>query len=283
VSRLLALVVLLLATTAGAARAVDHVVTMPGLLFDPSRLSILVGDTVTWTNDDTQFHTATASDGRFDSGFLGPGQSFSHTFTAQGTFAYVCTIHRFMRGEIDVFAIALSASVKSVRPGGQATLSGRAPAEVTEVTIEAENADGSFSTLGTAATEPDGSFSFTVSPSRPTEYRAVAGELESPTVLVSVSAAVRLLRLGTVGRAVLLKVTTSPAQPRAPVVLERYAPERFAWVRVRATRTRLNAGSEAFFRYVPPRRAPVRAVLVRGVNGYGPGVSPPVWLAPVHG
>jgi plastocyanin len=279
--RLLVLLVLVLPTTAGAARAVDHPVTMHGSRFDPARLTVLVGDTVTWTNKDFLFHTATAGDGSFDSGLLGPGQSFSHTFTAQGSYPYVCTIHLFMRGQVDVFAVALSASPRTVHPGEQATLSGRAPAEATEVTIEAENADGSFTPIGKVPTEADGSFSFTVSPSLPTEYRAVAGELESRTVLVSVSATVRLLKVRTAGRAVVLKASTSPAQPGGLVVLERYAPERFTWVRTGKPR-RLDAASEAFFRYVPPRRAPVRAVLVRGVNGYGPGVSPPVWVAPLR-
>jgi nitrite reductase (NO-forming) len=64
-------------------------------------LEIAVGDTVTWTNDDTGVvHTVTAADGSFDSGFLGPGQSWSYTFTEPGEFEYVCTPHPWMRAKV---------------------------------------------------------------------------------------------------------------------------------------------------------------------------------------
>src|SRR5690606_33036629 len=54
-------------------------------------LTVSVGDTVSWTNRDAIPHTATASDGSFDSGTLG-ATPFTHTFTAAGTFEYVCAI-----------------------------------------------------------------------------------------------------------------------------------------------------------------------------------------------
>jgi plastocyanin len=55
---------------------------------------------LTWTNDGPSAHTATARDGSFNTGTLSKGQSASHTFTKPGTYAYVCTIHRFMHGTI---------------------------------------------------------------------------------------------------------------------------------------------------------------------------------------
>lgn len=47
---------------------------------------ILLAATVTWTNDDSQPHTATSgenaqADGRFDSGIMAPTTTFEHTFT----------------------------------------------------------------------------------------------------------------------------------------------------------------------------------------------------------
>jgi nitrite reductase (NO-forming) len=66
-------------------------------------LEIAVGDTVTWTNDDTGVvHTVTAADGSFDSGLLGPGQSWSYTFTEPGEFEYFCTPHPWMRARVVV-------------------------------------------------------------------------------------------------------------------------------------------------------------------------------------
>ncbi len=278
--RLLILAALVFATTAGAAQAADRVVSIPGLRFDPPRLSILLGDTVTWKNEDLQFHTATAEDNSFDSDFLGPGQSFSHTFTTLGSYRYVCAIHSFMRGEIDVFAIALVSSEQTLKPGGQATLTGRAPDGVTEVTIEEASVGGSFGTAGTVATEPDGTFSFDVFPTLPTNYRAVAGELTSPSVLVSVAARAELRFAGSTERGTWLLALTRPAQSRAPVRLERYARELFTWVPYK--RGRLDAEGSARFLVSPRRVIQVRLVVLRGVKGYGPATSPPVRVWPVR-
>ena len=70
--------------------------------FTPATLTIPAGTTVTWTNNDTVPHTATASDGSFDSGNLNPGQSFSFTFATPGSYPYVCQYHAGMKGTIVV-------------------------------------------------------------------------------------------------------------------------------------------------------------------------------------
>ncbi len=69
-----------------------------GFTFIPDTITISRGDTVTWTNLDSVPHTATGDD--FDSGNLAKGQSWSHTFNIAGTFAYICTIHPYMHGEV---------------------------------------------------------------------------------------------------------------------------------------------------------------------------------------
>ena len=61
-----------------------------------------IGRRGTWTNDDAVPHTATASDGSFDSGNLNPGQSFSLTFSTAGAYAYICQYHAGMTGTIVV-------------------------------------------------------------------------------------------------------------------------------------------------------------------------------------
>ena len=70
--------------------------------FRSDTLEIAAGTTVTWTNEDTVPHTATADDGSFDSGSLGKGDSFSHTFDEPGTYPYFCAFHTGMRGTIVV-------------------------------------------------------------------------------------------------------------------------------------------------------------------------------------
>lgn len=72
---------------------------------------IAVGETVTWTNpmrNEGTTHTVTelgcfAREAcTFDSGFIRPGDGFSHTFTQRGTYRYRCRLHAFMEGEIVV-------------------------------------------------------------------------------------------------------------------------------------------------------------------------------------
>jgi plastocyanin len=86
----------------------DPAVTIADFHFTPPSTTVHVGDTITWTNDGPSSHTATASDGSFNTGTLRKGQSASHTFTKPGTYAYVCTIHPFMHGTITVLAAATS-------------------------------------------------------------------------------------------------------------------------------------------------------------------------------
>ena len=65
-------------------------------------LTITVGTTVEWTNEDSMAHTVTASNGAFDSGNLDQGAKYSFTFTQEGTYGYVCTYHSNMKGQIIV-------------------------------------------------------------------------------------------------------------------------------------------------------------------------------------
>lgn len=76
-------------------------VTVSGSRFTPPVLLVPVGGTVTWTNQDTVRHSATADDGAFD-GPLPDGGTFSNTFPAAGTFRYHCRIHPRMTGTITV-------------------------------------------------------------------------------------------------------------------------------------------------------------------------------------
>ena len=80
----------------------DHAVQIKGFAFAPRTITVKVGDTVTWTNEDSARHTATADDGSFDTGLLAKGQSGSVTFDTPGTYMYFCTPHPNMKGTIVV-------------------------------------------------------------------------------------------------------------------------------------------------------------------------------------
>jgi len=79
-------------------------VTIKDFKFSPATISVSVGDTITWNNQDVAPHTATANDGSFDTGSLSKGKSGSHTFTAAGSFPYICSIHPSMKGTVTVAA-----------------------------------------------------------------------------------------------------------------------------------------------------------------------------------
>ena len=77
-------------------------VTIKDFAFAPPELSIDAGSTVTWTNEDSTPHTATAEDGSFDTGRIDPGSSASHTFDTPGSYPYICAFHPTMHGTVIV-------------------------------------------------------------------------------------------------------------------------------------------------------------------------------------
>lgn len=62
-------------------------------LFNPSRLMVKVGATVTFINKANANHTITNINGTFDSGKIISGKSFSYTFTTSGSYSFYCKYH----------------------------------------------------------------------------------------------------------------------------------------------------------------------------------------------
>jgi plastocyanin len=71
-------------------------------------VTVSVGATVTWTNDDTAAHTVTSGtptdgpDGVFDSSIVMSGATFEHTFEEEGDYDYFCIVHPWMTGKVIV-------------------------------------------------------------------------------------------------------------------------------------------------------------------------------------
>jgi plastocyanin/FtsP/CotA-like multicopper oxidase with cupredoxin domain len=89
--------------TTPTATTYDVSIVIPA--FSPASRTIKVGDTVRWTNNEPpggQPHTVSADGGAFGSALLQPGQVFSRTFTATGTFPYHCNVHTNMTGTVIV-------------------------------------------------------------------------------------------------------------------------------------------------------------------------------------
>ena len=76
--------------------------------FIPAEVTIRVGDTVTWSNDDSAAHTVTSGiasegpDGIFDSSLFMAGTTFEHTFDEAGEYDYFCMVHPWMTGKVQV-------------------------------------------------------------------------------------------------------------------------------------------------------------------------------------
>ena len=88
-----------------AARAADGTsVTIDNFTFTPQELTVAVGTTVIWKNNDDIPHTVTATDKSFKSKALDTDDSYSFTFTTAGTYDYFCSLHPHMTGKVVVTA-----------------------------------------------------------------------------------------------------------------------------------------------------------------------------------
>jgi plastocyanin len=83
--------------------------TLGDKAYVPNPAEVKVGESVTWTNDDSQIHTATSgavgaedSGSVFDSGILSPKATFDFTFDTAGEYDYYCTLHPQMFGKVVV-------------------------------------------------------------------------------------------------------------------------------------------------------------------------------------
>ena len=84
-------------------KATKAEVAIDNFNFSPNTVTLSVGATVTWTNNDNVPHVVSSADNQFKkSPLLKTGQSFSHTFATTGTYNYLCFIHPRMTRKIIV-------------------------------------------------------------------------------------------------------------------------------------------------------------------------------------
>jgi plastocyanin len=62
--------------------------------------NIQAGQSVTWTNNGNQAHSATSTTGDFDTGLVAPGASGSAEFDTPGLYTYQCSPHPWMKGNV---------------------------------------------------------------------------------------------------------------------------------------------------------------------------------------
>ena len=77
-------------------------VTIDNFVFEPARVTIKAGTTVTWTNRDDIPHTVAAKERQFKSKVMDTDESYSFTFSTPGEYTYFCSLHPHMTGTIVV-------------------------------------------------------------------------------------------------------------------------------------------------------------------------------------
>jgi plastocyanin len=248
------LVALVLLAFPCAASAATLPVNVEFQAFGPSQLDLLPGETVEWDNVSERTHTVTSDDGIFDSGDLDPGVKFAVAFPDAGIFAYHCTKHAGMIGEIDVRPVILGPLPTAAIPAGdQVEFEGRTSDPTQPVRIE-RSTGGDFQTIARAQAAPDGTWQTSIAAQSTGDYRAEVDSGVSGTRHLIVSDRKVLVRATPRG----IAVTVTPALPYARIVLQQDLRERFGWWTT--ARARLDYISSATFRVARPAR--VRVVLV---------------------
>ena len=77
-------------------------VRIDGMRFVPEKITVKPGTTVTWVHGSQMPHTISGNADGLRSGTLYNGQQFSHTFSAEGSFDYICSLHPSMTGSVVV-------------------------------------------------------------------------------------------------------------------------------------------------------------------------------------
>jgi plastocyanin len=80
-------------------------VAIRAMQFVPAQLTVDVGDTIVWTNEDVLPHTATSgipAPAVFDSKQIASKHEWQLTVSAAGEYSYACTYHPTMLGKLVV-------------------------------------------------------------------------------------------------------------------------------------------------------------------------------------
>lgn len=82
-----------------------NAVEIKNFSFTPGTIKVKVGETVTWTNQDSAEHSVIADNESADaprSELLAKGESYSFSFKKAGTYAYHCGAHPYMKATVTV-------------------------------------------------------------------------------------------------------------------------------------------------------------------------------------
>jgi plastocyanin len=99
------------AVLAAPAGAEDVSVKIDNFTFNPQRVTVKAGTTITWTNQDDIPHTVASGTKAFRSKTLDTDDKYSFTFKTAGVYEYFCSLHPHMTGTIVVEEVTGSNTV----------------------------------------------------------------------------------------------------------------------------------------------------------------------------
>jgi plastocyanin len=250
--------------------------------FVPTNAKIKTGDTVKWVNSDTQNHQVVSNNGSFVSPILGPGKTYSHRFTASGTYRYHDGLNPAVKGAVIVTgpppAVTAGVSLPIIVYGQQVSLSGTVSSGNAneKVTIyQQPYPQTSFAEMTTVLTTTGGAWNLVLTPSPKilTQYQAKWNGRTSVTVGVQVRPRIRLSQRN--GR--FTTIVQSGASHAGRSVLAQRLSRFGQWVTVK--KVRLGGQSSAVFRLTLPKgKSHIRIAM--SVNqagaGYLAGYSPTI-------
>jgi plastocyanin len=252
------------------AQATPQFVFAQNQAFSPKALNVLTGETVVWRNTSQKTHNVKFDNGDYNSGRFGPGEVRNNAFPTDGVYAYHCTIHTGMTGQIGVYPLVLEGPAGRIRRGRTIAFGVRAPDGASAVVIQADYGAGWVTVAGTSTAAPGpghqghdapGELHADAVASESATYRASFSGGTSNELRVEVSDAPDVFAAAKrERRADLVTVRTNPAAPKARVVLQLKLRERFGWYPV--ARARLDKRSRASFVVHGHRGVPARVVLV---------------------
>ncbi|MBE0610558.1 MAG: cupredoxin domain-containing protein [Dehalococcoidia bacterium] len=183
------------------ASAANASVSIVGFAFSPGTVTVSIGDTVTWMNNDASVpHTVSSDSGsELASGQLAGGASYQKTFSAAGSYAYHCDIHPSMTGLVAVTGAAATATSTLAPTSTPAATPTPAPTVTATATLAATNTPTATTAAATATspaaatntptaaggTTPTAAASPTSAPQPPATGDGDAGDDDTATVVTS--------------------------------------------------------------------------------------------------
>jgi len=170
--------VLVALAVASPALAATKTVSITKTGFVPTTVTISTGDSITWKNADTRNHQVVSDRGSFVSPILRPGQSYTFTFQASGTYKYRDGLYPDNRGTVEVKGPPPSASLGATVPivvygmesHLQGVVSNLKSGELVTI-LSQPYGQSSYAEVTTVTTTTNGAFDYIVKPTVLTNYQ----------------------------------------------------------------------------------------------------------------